>query len=96
MKKAKRVPLRRLTDEEKKRIAPFLRETWNYIAPDAGPIIDEAPERERHLCLIEFVMDADRMTMFTKITKEDKALVTDRWVHNHRDTMKWLRAELNY
>lgn len=87
----------KLTEEEKARWAPFLHDTFSAIAPDVLPILDEQfGKRGRRSGIIEMTLDANRMQMYSDITREEEKVLTTLWVDNDRNTMRWLREELNY
>ena len=78
---------RKLTDEEKARMAPLLRQTWEAIAPDCG---EGLKVRE----IVEITCDADHPVINGRMSREDYNIMSE--AYNHRDTQTWLRATLNY
>jgi hypothetical protein len=84
----------KLTEEEKKRWAPMLHQTWGAIAPDAEAAVPQG--RGRVACIIECCLDANRMQMFSDITPEEEGVLCGLWIKNDRSTLRWLREQLNY
>lgn len=85
----------KITEEEKKRWAPMLWQTWGAIAPDAEGMLSRGA-RARQAEIIELCLDANRMTMFSDITPEEEGVLCGLWVSNDKPTMTWLRKTLNY
>jgi hypothetical protein len=84
----------KLTEEEKARWTPFLRETFQAIAPDVLPMISDG--RGRIAEIIEVTLDANRMQMFSDITPEEEGVLCGLWINRDRATMEWLRNTMNY
>lgn len=88
VKKATKKP--KLTDEEKKRMWPAIRQSWEACAQD----IDEGmiPERSgsrRVSAIVELATDANRaMSLGGMSRKDDERLTECYWTP---DTQKWLR-----
>lgn len=81
----------KLTDEQKQRLAPLLRATWQGIGPDAEPMLSRG--RSRQAELIEMVCDANRPEQYG-MSHDDYTLLCSAYAH--RDTKRWLRQVLNY
>lgn len=77
---------RKLTDEEKRRFAPMLQQTYCAIADDAGRLSRRA--------IVEVTCDANRPEQYGGMSREDYQILCD--AYNHRDTQRWLRQTLNY
>jgi hypothetical protein len=84
----------KITPEEKERWAPFLHDIWNAIGPDAEPLISKG--RSRKAEIIEMCLDANRPTSFSDMTPEEEGVLCGLWIKPDRETLRWLREELNY
>lgn len=83
---------KKLTDEQKARFAPILKDVWQGIAPDCEAMLSEGRGRVGEI--IEITCDADRPVTNGGMTPEDYKALQE--AYHHRDTKKWLRTVLNY
>lgn len=81
----------KLTDEQKAKFAPMLKQTWQSIGFDCEELL---PKRGRVGVIVELVCDADRPVTNGGMSKEDYKILS--LAYGHRDTQKWLREILNY
>lgn len=74
----------KLTDEQKKRMAPAIVRAWCAVADDAGRVnLSNA---------VEIACDAGRPVTYGKMTPEDDRALGE--AYHDKDTKKWLRGVL--
>jgi hypothetical protein len=84
----------RLNTEQKVKLAPFLHQTWGYLAADAGELLIGTSKKQALDIIIELTTDADRPVTIAKMPKEDYKLLCNAL--QDADTKKWLRKEFHY
>lgn len=78
----------KLTDEQKARFKPMLKQTWEAIADDL------MGQRFKRAEIVELTCDANRPQMFGGMSGEEYDTLCR--AYDHPDTQKWLRSILNY
>jgi hypothetical protein len=88
----------KITNEEKDRWAAFLRQTWQAIES----VMQESKQKLTIEIIVECVLDANRMQMYSNITpEEEKVLCEAYYAHgmfkrSPPGFKKWVREILNY
>jgi len=78
----------KLTDDQKKRLAPMLCRTWSAIADDCAELEGELTTA----VIVELTCDANRPMMYGGMNAEDDKLLSAAYWHE--DTQKWLKGLL--
>lgn len=84
----------KITPEEKARWTAMLQNTWSAIGHDAEPGLERG--RQRVPCIIEMTLDANRPEEWGDMTSEEYETLCDLYSRRDQETMRWLRAVLNY
>lgn len=80
----------KLTDEEKARMRPAIRQAWHAIAEEIGDSDLPRAGGRRVTAIVEIATDANRPLLLGGMSKTDDARLTE--CYHSPDTQRWLRA----
>lgn len=91
-----------ITLEEKERWESFLHSTWYAIGSDVKFAFKQSGDKLTRDCIIEMTLDANRLLMYSDITKEEERVLCEaaygygRFNRVPPGFKKWLKETLNY
>jgi hypothetical protein len=91
-----------ITNEERTRWAAFMQQTWQAIAGDALQCCHESGQRVTRDIIIEMVLDANRMLMYSGIHADEERVLCEayyghgRFKRSPNGFKKFVRDTLNY